>query len=91
MDKCLILATTQHNELSLKEKDILHLLVISSCPSSLRKLKVSVAKIEQVNKDVIAALSGKRKVISRPKRSVKYKAMAKLPCNKCDTSFINNA
>jgi hypothetical protein len=52
--------------------------------------KVSPRQIEKYNKDVIAALSGKRKAVSRPTRSVKYKAMAKLPCNKCDVSFVNN-
>ena len=27
--------------------------------------------------------------MSRPTRSVKYKAMAKVPCNKCESSFVN--
>ena len=40
----------------------------------------ALENIEKYNRDVLAALSGKRKVISRPTRSVKYKAMAKLPC-----------
>ena len=52
--------------------------------------QVPAGRIEQYNKDVIAALSGKRKVISRPVRSVKYKAMAKLPCTKCELTFSNN-
>ena len=38
--------------------------------------------LDKYNKDVIAALSGKRKALSRPVRSVRYKVMAKLPCNK---------
>ena len=46
-------------------------------------------KIDRYNKEVIAALSGKRKVVSRPVRSVRYKVMAKLDCPKCDLSFLN--
>ena len=46
--------------------------------------------LEKYNKGVIAALSGKRKAIVRPVRSVRYKAMAKVPCNKCENSFLNN-
>ena len=49
----------------------------------------ALENIEKYNRDVIAALSGKRKVISRPTRSVKYKAMAKLYCTKCDSMFSN--
>ena len=52
--------------------------------------KCGLEKIEKYNRDVIAALSGKRKAISRPTRSVKYKAMAKLPCTKCDSTFSNS-
>ena len=44
-------------------------------------------RIEKYNRDVIASLSGKRKAVSRPLRSVKYKASAKLPCSKCDNVF----
>ena len=51
--------------------------------------KVIPGKFDQNNKSVIAALSGKRKAVSRPMRSVKYKAMARLPCTKCDASFVN--
>ena len=53
--------------------------------------RVSVNKIEQYNKDVIASLTGKRKAISRPARSVKYKAMCKLPCSKCEMYFMNSS
>ena len=53
--------------------------------------RVPPGRIDKYNKDVIAALSGKRKAISRPGRSVKYKAMAKLPCSKCEISFANNS
>ena len=35
-------------------------------------------RIELYNKDVIAALSGKRKVVSRPVRSVRYRSIAKV-------------
>ena len=51
--------------------------------------RVPEGKIEKYNKDVIAALSGKRKVVSRPMRSVRYKAMAMIPCLKCDSVFPN--
>ena len=50
--------------------------------------KVTSDQIDQTNKSVIAALSGKRKAASRPMRSVKYKPMAGLPCTKCDASFL---
>ena len=52
---------------------------------------VPPGKIEQYNKDVIAALSGKRKVVSRPVRSVRYKSTSKLPCTKCEITFLNNS
>ena len=48
-------------------------------------------KIEDYNKGVIAALSGKRKAVTRPIRSVRYKATAKVSCNRCDVSFTNNS
>ena len=47
-------------------------------------------ELDRYNKSVIDALSGKRKAISRPMRSVRYKAMAKLSCGKCDNSFLNS-
>ena len=50
----------------------------------------AVDKIDKYNRDVIASLSGKRKAVSRPMRSVKYKASAKLPCSKCEVTFSNN-
>ena len=53
--------------------------------------EVALGKIDQYNKAVIAALSGKRKSVSRPTRSVKYKSIAKLPFSKCEVSFISNA
>ena len=60
-------------------------------PLIMNKLdKDTLENIEKYNRDVIAALSGKRKAISRPTRSVKYKAMAKLPCSKCDDTFSNS-
>ena len=42
--------------------------------------RIDPSKIDKYNKEVIAALSGKRKVVSRPMRSVRYKVMAKLDC-----------
>ena len=53
--------------------------------------KAGAEKIENYNKSVIAALSGKRKAVTRPVRSVRYKAMAKVSCNNCDMSFSNNS
>ena len=54
-------------------------------------LNTPPGKIEQYNKDVIAALSGKRKVVSRPVRSVRYKSTAKVPCSKCEITFLSNS
>ena len=51
--------------------------------------RIDPNKIDRYNKEVIAALSGKRKVVSRPVRSVRYKVMAKLDCSKCELSFLN--
>ena len=51
--------------------------------------KIPPRKIEKYNKDVIAVLSGKRKVMSRPTRSVKYKAISKTNCTKCEMTFSN--
>ena len=51
--------------------------------------KIPLRRIEKYNKDVIAVLSGKRKVMSRPTRSVKYKAIPKSNCTKCEMSFSN--
>ena len=46
--------------------------------------------IDNYNKSVIAALSGKRKAISRPVRSVRYKSITQFLCNKCDKGFNNS-
>ena len=51
---------------------------------------IGANKIDDYNKGVIAALSGKRKVVSRPTRSIRYKAMATLTCTKCNLKFLNN-
>ena len=59
-------------------------------PLLCEKIKSVSQQMDQYNKEVIAALSGKRKAVSRPMRSVKYKAMAKIPCTKCEISFVNN-
>ena len=56
-----------------------------------RIANLSPGKIEQHNKDVIAVLSGKRKVILRPVRSVRYKSITKVPCTKCEITFLNNS
>ena len=47
-------------------------------------------KIEQYNKDVIAALSGKRKVDSRPVISVRFKSTSTIHCPRCEITFLNN-
>ena len=52
--------------------------------------QVLPGKIEKWNKEVIAYLSGKRKVVSRPMRSVKYKSI-NFSCTKCETPFASNA
>ena len=52
--------------------------------------QVLPGKIEKWNKEVIAYLSGKRKVVSRPMRSVKYKSI-NFSCAKCETTFSSNA
>ena len=51
---------------------------------------IGANKIDDYKKGVIAALSGKRKVVSRPTRSIRYKAMATLTCTKCNLKFLNN-
>ena len=48
--------------------------------------KVAV-NIDNYNKAVIAALSGKRKTVNRPVRSVRYKALTQLKCTKCNDVF----
>ena len=48
-------------------------------------------KIENYKKAVIAALSGKRKVVTRPMRNVRYKAINQLSCDKCKAMFQNNS
>ena len=61
-------------------------------PLLLKKLsKAVLEKIEKYNQDVITALSGKRKAVSRPMRRMRYKAMTSLSCSKCDLSFKNDA
>ena len=60
-------------------------------PFFINKLSKAVhERIDNYNKEVIAALSGKRKAVSRPMRSVRYKALAQLPCSKCDLFFMND-
>lgn len=63
-------------------------------PLMMKKLSKKVYEnIERYNKEVIAALSGKRKSVSRqrPMRSVRYKTMAKLSCSRCELAFKNEA
>ena len=57
------------------------------------KLAQNTKNIDDFNKGVLAALSGKRKAVSRPTRSVRYKAMtnARPSCNQCEESFVNKS
>ena len=69
---------------------------IEFCEKYIKKLFINLireasVKIDDYNKAVVAALSGKRKAVSRPVRSVRYKAMAKLACNQCEISFLNTS
>ena len=52
--------------------------------------EVTPGKIDHYNKEVIASLSGKRKARTRPTRSVRYKSMTKVPCPKCELSFMSD-
>ena len=57
------------------------------------KLAQNMKNIDDFNKGVLAALSGKRKAVSRPTRSVRYKAItsSRPSCNQCEESFVNRA
>ena len=55
------------------------------------KLSQNIQDIEIFNKDVVAVLSGKRKAVTRPTRSVRYKARTRPTCNQCDESFIDKS
>ena len=55
------------------------------------KLSQNIKNIENFNKEVLAVLSGKRKAVTRPTRSVRYKAMTRASCNKCDESFSSKS
>ena len=52
--------------------------------------KAGLIKIYDYNNSVIAALFGMRKAVSRPLRSLRYKAMSRVSCKKCEVAFINN-
>ena len=56
------------------------------------KLSGNIQNIENFKKEVLAVLSGKRKAVTQPTRSVRYKAMTARPtCNQCDESFTNKS
>ena len=55
------------------------------------KLSQNIQKIEEYNRGALAAISGKRKAVTRPTRSVRYKAMTRTLCNQCDESFTNKS
>ena len=52
--------------------------------------QVSPGRIDRINKEVIASLTGKKKVVSRPTRSVKYKTKT-ISCDNCEMQFTSNA
>jgi len=49
-----------------------------------KKVQEIPEKIDNYNKAVIAALSGKRKTVSRPIRSVRYKTVVQIKCDTCN-------
>ena len=51
------------------------------------KITDAAAEIDDYNKGVIAALSGKRKAVSRPYRSVRMKSQ--FACTLCESTFVN--
>ena len=55
------------------------------------KISQNIESVEKFNKEALAALSGKRKAVTRPTRSVRYKPMIKPSCNQCDESFVNKS
>ena len=56
-----------------------------------KKVNEIPEKIDNYNKAVIAALSGKRKAVSRPIRSVRYKSVVQIKCDKCNITFNSNS
>ena len=55
------------------------------------KIAENIHNIESFNKQALLALSGKRKAVTRPTRSVRYKPIARPSCHQCDESFVNKS
>ena len=55
------------------------------------KISQNIKNVDLYNKEALSALSGKRKAITRPTRSVRYRAMVRPACNQCDESFTNKS
>ena len=56
-----------------------------------KKVQEIPEKTDNYNKAVIAALSGKRKTVSRPIRSVRYKTVVQIKCDTCNIVFNSNS
>ena len=56
----------------------------------LEKIKYYANDIDDYNKAVVATLSGKRKAVSRPLRSVRYKSLTTYACTSCDSTFASS-
>ena len=56
-----------------------------------KKIENEAVAIDDYNKAVTAALSGKRKVVTRPLRSVRMKAISQFRCGKCGAIFQKNS
>ena len=48
------------------------------------KISQNIQNVENFNNEALEALSGKRKAVTRPTRSVRYKPMVRTSCNQCE-------
>ena len=60
-------------------------------PNFQSKISQNIHNIENFNKQALISLSGKRKAVNRPMRSVRYKPLVRPSCNQCDESFVNKS
>ena len=60
-------------------------------PYFLAKISQNIQNVEIFNKEALSVLSGKRKAVTRPTRSVRYKALVRPSCNQCEESFVNKS
>ena len=68
-----------------------NLIMIFLEPYFQAKISQNIRNIEHFNKQALISLSGKRKAVTRPMRSVRYKPMVRPSCNQCDESFVNKS